>query len=548
MTEYDVIIVGAGPAGLFCAYELSKADNNLKILLIDKGELVENRKKTEVMLGFGGSGTFSDGKLHFTPVLSHEKMFHLYSREEYQKYLDYVEKIFIDFGVLPEYYPKDMAKAKDLVDLSQKNNIKLFIRKTIHVGTDKLPPVIKSFQDHLINNKIELLPNTEVLDLIEEDNVIKGVVLSDNTKKYSKYVVCAPGRYNSSWMEKIIDIHNLEKIYDKIEVGVRVEFPASLIEEHAELMYETVYLMYSKTYDDVVRTFCPCPHGYVATESYEDFVCVNGHSNHNLDGKNSNFALVTEVKLTEPLENTRLFANFVAQGATLLGGGKPIVQRFKDLKLGRRSTSSRLLKSHISPSLKDAVPGDIGLALPYRVTKNIIEGIELLDKILPGLDGDSTFLYAPEVKFRSTKIKTNKFLETHIQNLFVAGDAAGVSGNIVGAAVSGIVSANGILKKEKGVDFMVLYKYCPKCYSLNVTANKIDGDYKCTLCGYVGEIKQDSIEKINMFKKSRDIQKQATNVLKEDLNNKEINIKANKNQETLKEKLKGKGGNDWDIL
>lgn len=452
---YDIIIIGAGPAGMFGAYELIRNNSNLNILLIDKGQLIENRPKTEVMIGFGGSGTFSDGKLHFTPVLSHEKMFHLCSVSEYQKYLDYVEELFLKYGVPAEYYPKDLEKTKELVDLAQKNNIKLYIRKTIHVGTDKLPAVIQKIQDYLVEKKVNLLPNTEVLDLLVKENKIEGIVLADGTEIKSKYVLCAPGRYNSAWIEKITKKYNLEKTYDKIEIGVRVEFPAALIEKHAELMYETVYLMYSKTYDDVVRTFCPCPHGYVATEEYDNFVCVNGHSNHNLDGKNSNFALVTEVKLTEPLENTRQYANFVARGATLVGGGKPIIQRFKDLKMGKRSTYSRLSRAHISPSLKNAVPGDIGLALPYRITKNIIDGIEMLDKILPGLDGDSTFLYAPEVKFRSTKIKTNKYLETAIENLYVAGDGAGVSGNIVGAAVTGIIVAEGILEKlkQKTIDF-----------------------------------------------------------------------------------------------
>lgn len=444
---YDVIIVGAGPAGMFAAYELSKNSKALKILLIDKGNLIQNRSKQEVMLGFGGSGTFSDGKLHFTPVLSHEKILHLYSVDEYQKYLDYIEKIFLENGVLPEYYPKNMAKAKDLVDLAQKNNIKLFIRKTIHVGTDKLPAVIKNIQDKLSAQNVEFLPNTEVSDLLTDDHTVTGVKLLNGKEIPSKYVICAPGRYNASWMEKITNKYNIPYVFDKIEVGVRVEFPSALIQEHADLMYETVYLMYTKRYDDVVRTFCPCPHGYVSTEEYGDFVCVNGHSNSNLDGKNSNFALVTEVSLTEPLENTRLYANFIAQGATLLGGGKPIIQRFKDLKDGRRSTPSRLLHAHISPSLKDAVPGDIGMALPYRITKNIIEGIEMLSKILPGLDGDSTFLYAPEVKFRSTKLKTDKYLETNLKNLFVAGDGSGVSGNIVGAAATGIIAAKGILRK-----------------------------------------------------------------------------------------------------
>jgi uncharacterized protein len=443
---YDIIIIGAGPAGLFSALELSKQKKELKVLLIDKGNLVENRKKTEVMNGFGGAGTFSDGKLHFTPVLSHEKLLHLYTINEYQEYLDYVEKIFLDYGVNPEYYPKDMKKARELVDNAERNNIKLFIRKTLHVGTDKLPRIIKKMQDDVSKN-IELLPNTEIKDLIIENKEVKGVLTKDNKEILGKYVICAPGRYNASWVEKITKKHNISQVYDKVEVGVRVEFPASINNGHSELMYETIYSVYTKTYDDVVRTFCPCPKGFVAIEHYENYVCVNGYSNSNNDGKNSNFALVVEVALTKPLESTRKYAEYIAQGVTLLGAGKPIVQRFKDLKQGRRSNPERLSKAHIEPSLKDSIPGDIGMAMPYRITKNIIEGIEALSKILPGLDGDSTFLYAPEVKFRSIKINTDKYLETEIKNLFMAGDGAGVSGNIVGAAISGVIASKGILKK-----------------------------------------------------------------------------------------------------
>jgi uncharacterized protein len=443
---YDVIIIGAGPAGLFSALEFLKKENNLKIALIDKGNLVENRQKTEVMNGFGGAGTFSDGKLHFTPVLSHEKLLHLYSLEEYQKYLDYVEKIFLDYGVTPEYFPKNLEKAKELVDDAERNNIKLFIRKTLHVGTDKLPAIIKKMQDD-VSKKIELLPNTEIKDLIVENKEIKGVKTIDGKEILGKYVICAPGRYNAVWIEKINKKYNISQVFDKVEVGVRVEFPASINNGHSDLMYETIYSVYTKTYDDVVRTFCPCPKGFVAIEEYDGFSCVNGYSNSNNDGKNSNFALVVEVALTKPLESTRKYAEYIAQGVNLLGAGRPIVQRFKDLKQGRRSNPERLSKAHIVPSLKEAIPGDIGMAMPYRITTNLIEGIEALSKILPGLDGDSTFLYAPEVKFRSTKVDTDKFLETNIKNLFMAGDGAGVSGNIVGAAISGIIATEGVLKK-----------------------------------------------------------------------------------------------------
>lgn len=449
MTVYDTIIVGAGPAGIFAGFELAKLFGESKTLIIEKGNLIGERKPSEIMNGFGGAGTFSDGKLHFTPVLSHEKMFHLYSKEEYQDLLDYTEKVFLDFGVPPDYYPKTTEKTMKLVENAKKSNIMLYTRKTLHVGSDKLAAIMKRIQDHLLGANIELLPKTEVSDLIVEGNKVKGVVDSNGNKYFANNVICAPGRYNAKWMHDIAKKYSIEHAFDKIEVGVRVEFPSEIIKKHAEEMYETIFTMYTPTYDDLIRTFCPCPQGHVGIEEYEGFVCVNGYSNSTHDSKNSNFALVTEVELTEPLESTRAYANFIAQGTTLLGAGKPIIQRLKDLKKGRRSTPGRISKAHIFPSLKEAVPGDIGMSMPYRIVKNILEGIKMLNEVLPGIDGDSTFLYAPEVKFRSNKIMTSRGLETRIEGLYVAGDGAGVAGNIVGAAITGIIAAREISKKNQ---------------------------------------------------------------------------------------------------
>lgn len=436
--NFDVIIIGAGPAGMFAARELMKKD--AKVLLIDKGNLIEKRTRSEVMTGFGGAGTFSDGKLHFTPVLSHEKMFHLYHEKDYQLLMDEVEQTLIYYGTPTDYYPKDPKAAMKLVEDAQRKNVKLFVRKAVHVGSDKLPVVMKKFQDELKQNGIHFMPLTEVADIVVENEEIKGIQLINGKIISSEYVIATPGRYNAKWLQDLAAKYQLDEVYDKIEVGVRVEFPYAVLEKHANEMYETVFSVRTKTYDDIVRTFCPCPRGHVAVEEYDGFVCVNGHSNSTHDSENSNFAFVTEVSLTEPLESTRAYANFIAQGVTLLGSGKPIIQRLKDLKKGRRSTPERIKKANIRPTCMDAVPGDLGMSMPYRVIQNIVEGIEQLDKVLPGLDGDSTFLYGPEVKFRSNKLITSKGLETKVKGLFVAGDGAGVSGNIVGAAVTGLIA------------------------------------------------------------------------------------------------------------
>lgn len=434
---------------MFAAYELSKQNADLKICLIEMGKLVSQRQKHEVMSGMGGAGTFSDGKLHFTPVLSHEKMLHLYSEEEYQKELDYVDQIYTEFGVDAEYFPKDDGKTRDLVDEAKRNGIKLFIRKVRHVGSDKLPEVIAKFENYLKRKNVNIMTEIEVVDFVVENQTIQGVVLKDNEKIFSDYVICAPGRVKAKWMQDLAGKYNLDYAFDKVEVGVRVEFAEGIMRRHSDVMYEAVFAMRTPTFDDTIRTFCPCPRGHVAIERYDSFICVNGHSNSSHNSENSNFAFVSEVLLTEPIENTISYAKSMAQVATLLGGGKPIIQRLADLRKGRRSTWTRIKKSFVEPTLKDVMPGDISMALSHRIVTNIIEGLQQLDKVMPGIASGDTLLYAPEIKLRSSKMNTDKTLQTsNMKNLYVAGDASGLSGNIVGAAATGIICARGILNKK----------------------------------------------------------------------------------------------------
>tara|TARA_Y100000310_G_C20649612_1_gene798620 strand:- start:591 stop:1961 length:1371 start_codon:yes stop_codon:yes gene_type:complete len=441
---YDVIIVGGGPAGLFAAYELITNNPDLKIVLIEKGKPIGQRQRHEVMCGIGGAGTFSDGKLHFTPVLSHEKMLDIYDVDEYQKVMDYVDEILTDFGVTAEYYPKNVGKVAELVDRCKRNSVHLYVRKTRHVGSDKLPKVIANFENFLRQKGIEIKTENVVTDIIKEEDKCTGVI-AHGEKVYGKNIILAPGRVNATWLQDLAKKYQLGFNYEKVEVGVRVEFPEGVMREYSDVLYETVFKVHTTSYDDIMRSFCPCPKGMVAIEDYEGFVCVNGHSNSDHNSENSNFAFVTEIKLTKPVENTTKYAKSIAKLANTIGGGKPILQRLADLRAGRRSTWDRIKKSYVQPTLKDVVPGDISMAFPHRVVTNIIEGLRMLDKVLPGLNSGNTLLYAPEIKLRSSKIKTSKHLETKIKGLYVAGDAAGVSGNIVGAAATGIIAAKGIL-------------------------------------------------------------------------------------------------------
>lgn len=445
INKYDVLIVGAGPAGLFAAYELIKNKPDLRICILEMGNLIRNRQRSEVMCGVGGAGTFSDGKLHYTPVLSHEKMFHLYEDEEYQVFLDYVDQVFKEFGVDSKYYPTNLEQVKGLVESARKKSVKLFIRKAQHVGSDKLPEVIKNFEDFLLNNNVVIKDKTEVEDIVVENNKVLGVRTKLGGEIMANKVILAPGRVKARWLQKLAERYELEFAYEKVEVGVRVEFPEEVLKKHAELMYETIFMLRTPTFDDVIRTFCPCPNGLVAAEKYSDFVCVNGHSNSDHASENSNFAFVSEVTLTEPVENTIAYAKSIAKLATTIGGGKPIVQRLADLRKGRRSSFERIKKSFVRPTLKDVTPGDISMALPYRTVLNIKEGLDILDKVLPGIASGHTLLYAPEIKLRSSKIRTNRNLETLIKDLYVVGDGAGLAGSITGAAATGVIVARGIL-------------------------------------------------------------------------------------------------------
>lgn len=443
--EYDIIVVGAGPAGIFACLELIKLNKKLKIALIEKGDRIENRKGADVMFGFGGAGTYSDGKLHYSPVLSHERVLHLIEVNKYQEILDEVDQIFMDNGVDSEEYPKGNKEIEKLIEEAQIHDIELVVRRIKHVGTDKLKNIISKFQTYLETKGIDIITNTQIDDVIIKNKVVIGVKTSDGKEIFGNKALVAPGRGMAEWFQKLCNKHKVEYIYDMVEVGVRVEFPSYVMRRHAEILYEIAFKIRTKTYDDIIRTFCPNPNGFVAIERYDNFICVNGYSNSDHSSKNSNFAFLSEVHLTEPVENSMLYAKSIAELATTIGGGKPVLQRLADLKKGRRTTESRLKKSLVIPTLNEYTPGDISMALPHRVVTNILEGLEIMENVMPGINAGSTLLYAPEVKFRSSKIKTDVRMETSIKNLFVAGDASGMAGSITGAAATGIMAARGMV-------------------------------------------------------------------------------------------------------
>ncbi len=463
---YDVIIVGAGPAGLFTAYELSLKNKNLKILLLDKGRLADNRvcpmnknkngiclncNPCAILSGYGGAGTFSDGKLNFIPKLGKSDLFKYLDRSEAFKIIDDTEEIFNKFEMDSEVYPTNMDEALSLEEKIARVGASLLIIKQKHLGSDKLPTYIKNFTDYLVKHNVDVLENVDVEDVIynNEKCEVKYKKGKNIKSVYGRYVVVAPGRTGAKWVQEFADKYNIQYTSQSIEIGVRVEVRKEILAPITNVIYDPTIFITTDTYGDQIRTFCTNPGGFVAKENYNGYICVNGHALKDIKSDNSNFAFISRVSLTEPVTNTREYGESIAKIANTLGDGKPILQTLRDLKMGRRSNMNRIKKGFIEPTLKDVVAGDLALVLPHRIIKNIIEGLDTLDKIIPGVNNGETLLYGPEIKFFSNEIDTDNNMKLKDKNIYFVGDGAGKAGNIVTAAATGLIAARDILRKEE---------------------------------------------------------------------------------------------------
>ena len=460
---YDCIIVGAGPAGLFSAYELIEKNKNLKVLLIDQGKCAETRvcsmnkygtkclncKPCQILSGYGGAGTFSDGKLNYVPKLGKSDLYKYMTSDEAEKLLEDTENIFNKFGMDSDVYPINMDEALRLKKEMAKLGANLLIIKQKHLGSDKLPGYIESFTNYLKDKGVKILESTEVLDI--EDTNDKIIVHARKNKRLvdyeGKYVVVAPGRTGAKWIQELADKYKIPYLSQSIEIGVRVEVRRELLEDLCSVIYDPSIFIKTKTYGDEIRTFCTNPGGFVTKENYYGYICVNGHALKDIKSNNSNFAFISKVNLTEPVTNTREYGESIARIANVLGDSKPIIQTLGDLKKFRRTRESRLEKQFITPTLKDCVPGDLALVMPYRIITNILDGLEALDKIIPGVNNDETLLYGPEIKFFSNEIETDNNFKSINHNIYFIGDGAGKAGNIVIAAATGLVASRDIIKK-----------------------------------------------------------------------------------------------------
>ena len=464
--KYDVVIIGAGPAGLFAAYELITKNKKLKVAIIEKGSSVEDRicpmnklgvpckncNPCAILSGYGGAGTFSDGKLNFIPRLGKSDLTKYMSESQAYKLIDETEEIFTKFKMDAEVYPSNMKEAEAIRKKVAIAGAKLLVIKQKHLGSDHLPEYIDGICKFLEKNGVTLIDRANVID-VNTEKVNKHTITYEKGKKEekieAKYVVVAPGRTGAKWIQELADKYKIPYLSQSIEIGVRVEVRKDIMEDITNIIYDPTIFIKTGTYGDEIRTFCTNPGGFVAKENYYGYICVNGHALKDVKSNNTNFAFISKVNLTEPVTNTRLYGESIAKIANCLGDGKPIIQSLKDLKSARRSEWHRINKGFIEPTLKDCVAGDLALVMPHRIITNILEGLETLDKIIPGVANDDTLLYGPEIKFFSNEIETDDNFRLKDANVYFVGDGAGKAGNIVTAAATGLVAARDILKRCK---------------------------------------------------------------------------------------------------
>ena len=463
MARYDIIIVGGGPAGIFTALELIRSELDLKILIIEKGKDIEKRfcplhvkdvscrhcAMCDILSGWGGAGAFSDGKLTLSPEIGGflgRYMVH----EELTKLIKYVDGIYLSYGAPSEAYGGDTKEVKELQDMASRHNLILVPSLIRHLGTDRCAGLLKKLKND-ISNRAEIRLNTTVKEVIVQNGKAIGVRTEKGEELFGDYIILAPGRDGSEWLNEEAKRLNLTALNNPVDIGVRVEVPASVLEPLTKITYEPKLLFYSKKFDDKVRTFCVNPYGEVVKEYSHGISTVNGHSYSDKKTNNTNFAILVSTYFTEPFHEPIAYGQYIARLANILGMGV-IVQRLGDLQMGRRSTEDRISRGLVEPTLKDATPGDLSFVIPYRYISDILEMLVAMDKIAPGVNSRHTLLYGVEVKFYSMQLKLTNSLETEIKDLFAIGDGAGVSRGLIQASVSGVVAAREIIKRLKTQD------------------------------------------------------------------------------------------------
>lgn len=458
--NYDVIIVGAGPAGIFTAYELKKQKPQSKILLIEAGKQIDKRHcpkdRTNVCVsckpychitsGFSGAGAFSDGKLSLSYEVGGD-LPNLVGAKTAQEFIDYTDKIYLDFGADTKVEGIDNNDAvKEIRRKAIQGGLKLVDCPIRHLGTEKAQEIYLKIQNHLLEVSVEIKFDTLVKNLIIENNSVTGALLTDSlTKKkdeevFSNKVVVATGRKGADWLKDMCVEHNINHSAGPVDIGVRVELRNEVMESVNNVLYESKLIGHPLPFKDKVRTFCQNPGGFVSQENYDNnLAIVNGHSYKNLKSDNTNLAILSSHNFAEPFNEPIEYGKKVAELVNMLGNGKILVQRYGDILDGKRTWEHELYESNVKHTLPDAEAGDLTSAMPYRTMTNILNFIEAMDTVVPGFASRETLLYGPEIKFYSNKIKLDTNFETNIKGLHCLGDSSGWTRGLMMASAMGVM-------------------------------------------------------------------------------------------------------------
>ena len=469
MMHYDLIIVGAGPAGIFTAIELlrkSKKVDPRRILLVEKGKPIERRhcpkdktghcvncKPTcAITTGFSGAGAFSDGKLSLSYEVGGE-LPELIGADFAQDLIDYTDQIYLEFGADP--HVEGIYEGEEIKEIRKRAiqaGLQLVDCPIRHLGTEKAQQLYLNIQNHLAQVGVEMRFETECENIILEGDVCKGVRLrqKDQTEEVlADQVVIATGRRGADWLERLCAEHNIAHKPGTVDIGVRVECRNEIMETINHVLYEGKLIGYPLPWKNKVRTFCQNPGGFVAQENYDnDLAVVNGHSYKDLKSSNTNLAILVSHNFTEPFNQPIAYAQKVGELTNMLGAGQILVQRYGDILDGKRTWPRELSRANVRPTLKDAVAGDITAAMPYRAMVNIIEFIKMVDKVVPGFASRETLLYSPELKFYSNKVKMDTDLETNIHGLHCLGDSSGWTRGLMMASVMGVLMGRKLIENH----------------------------------------------------------------------------------------------------
>ena len=457
--KYDVIIVGGGPAGIFAALELSRV-SGLSVLLLEKGKDIEERHcpsmqqgiscppctPCDLVSGLGGAGAYSDGKLTLSAEVGGRLKDYL-GVEKTNELIRYVDGIYLKFSGANKVYG-DGELVEELQRRASLADLRLTPMTVRHLGTERCRDVLKQIRN-LLSGRVETMLGVAARAIITDNGSVSGIMTDDQREYECRYLIVAPGRDGADWLAQEASRLKLTLHINPIDVGVRVEVPKAVLEELTSSLYESKLEYYSRSFDDKVRTFCMCPAGEVTMESTggsDSVITVNGHSYADRKTDYTNFALLVSTTFTEPYRDPIAYGRYLARLTNILSGGV-IVQRLGDLKQGRRSTTARIERGIVQPTLKSATPGDLSFVLPYRHMKNIMEMLDAMDRLAPGIASRHTLLYGVEVKFYSLRLDLTDNLETEVANMFAAGDGAGVTRGLIQASASGVVAAREILRR-----------------------------------------------------------------------------------------------------